>query len=98
MQEIDSITHEFGIKIKQPFLSPDFISLAKNIPIDQKINGPNDLFRKHILREVVLSINVPNQSAMQRKKVLHTVQGFTRIFARYIENDPLYQINFDKAT
>ena len=39
---------------------------------------------------VALSMNVPNQSAMQRKKALPvTVQGFTRIFARYIENDPI---------
>lgn len=70
MQEIDSIVEEFGVKVKQPFLSPDFISLAKNIPIDQKINGPNDLIRKHILREVAVSMNVTNQSAMQRKKAL----------------------------
>jgi asparagine synthase (glutamine-hydrolysing) len=82
MQEIDSITREFGIKIKQPFLSPDFISLAKNIPIDQKINGPNDLFRKHILREVAVSMNVPNQSAMQRKKALQYSSGIHKNFCK----------------
>lgn len=82
MQEIDCITGEFGIKIKQPFLSPDFISLARNIPIDQKINGPNDLFRKHILREIAVSMNVPNQSAMQPKKALQYSSGIHKNFCK----------------
>jgi asparagine synthase (glutamine-hydrolysing) len=82
MQEIDSITREFGIKIKQPFLSPDFISLSRNIPIDQKINGPNDLLRKHILREVAVSMNVPHQSAMQPKKALQYSSGIHKNFCK----------------
>lgn len=82
MQEIDSITGEFGIKMKQPFLSPDFISLARNIPIDQKINGPNDLFRKHILRELAVTMNVPNLSALQRKKALQYSSGIHKNFCK----------------
>lgn len=70
MQEIDSITEEFGITVKQPFLSPDFISFAKSIPIDQKISGPKDEIRKHILRQVASLIGVPRQSVMQRKMAL----------------------------
>jgi asparagine synthase (glutamine-hydrolysing) len=70
MQEIDCVVKEFGVKVKQPFLSPDFISLAKSIPIDQKINGHDDLVRKHILRRIAISMNVPIQSAMRRKKAL----------------------------
>jgi asparagine synthase (glutamine-hydrolysing) len=70
MQEIDCILKELGINLLQPFLTPEFISLAKNIPIEQKIIGPNDLVRKHILRRVAVSINVPVQAAMQRKKAL----------------------------
>ena len=70
MQEIDCILKELGVNLLQPFLTPEFISLAKNIPIEQKITGPNDLVRKHILRQVAVSINVPVQAAMQRKKAL----------------------------
>lgn len=70
MQEIDPILNELGIKLLQPFLTSEFISFAKNIPIDQKIIGPTDTVRKHILRQVAISINVPVQAAMQRKKAL----------------------------
>jgi asparagine synthase (glutamine-hydrolysing) len=70
MQEIDSITEEFGITVKQPFLSPDFISFAKSIPMDQKISGPKDEIRKHILRQVAFLIGVPRRSVMQRKMAL----------------------------
>jgi asparagine synthase (glutamine-hydrolysing) len=70
MQEISSLAKEFGVRVKHPFLSPAFISFAKGIPVDQKINGPNDLMRKHILRQLAVSMKVPHKSAMQRKKAL----------------------------
>ena len=47
MQEIDCILKELGVNLLQPFLTPEFISLAKNIPIEQKITGPNDLVKAY---------------------------------------------------
>ena len=70
MNEIETITGERGIKLKIPFLTDKFISFAKDIAIDQKIKGSNDLLRKHILRTVALSIGVPEQSAMKPKKAI----------------------------
>jgi asparagine synthase (glutamine-hydrolysing) len=70
MEQIDSVASEFGVTIRQPFLSHDFISFAKNIPLEQKIRGSNDFVRKHILRDVALLIGIPYQSAMKRKKAL----------------------------
>jgi asparagine synthase (glutamine-hydrolysing) len=69
-KEIENITKEFMVTTRQPFLSQKFISFAKDIPIDQKIKGSNDLIRKHILREVALLIGVPRESAMKPKKAL----------------------------
>ena len=70
MKKIESIAIEFGVTIKQPFLSQKFISFAKNIPVNQKIKSSNDFTRKHILREAALSIGVPLESAMKAKKAL----------------------------
>ena len=70
MSEIETITSERGVNLKKPFLTDKFISFAKDIAIDQKIKGSNDLVRKHILRTVALSIGVPEESAMKPKKAI----------------------------
>jgi asparagine synthase (glutamine-hydrolysing) len=68
--EIKIVADQLGVQVRQPFLSPRFIKFAKTIPIDQKIKGPDDMTRKHILRQVALAIGVPEESAMKPKKAL----------------------------
>lgn len=70
VQEISTIASEFGVQVKQPFLSQQFIAFAKTIPLDQKIRGADDLMRKHILRQAALMIGVPEESATKPKKAL----------------------------
>jgi len=82
MQEIDRILNELGVKLIQPFLTSEFITFAKSIPIDQKIVGPCDMVRKHILRQVAVSIDVPIQAAMQRKKALQYSSLIHRNFCK----------------
>lgn len=68
--EISIIAKQFGVEIRQPFLSEKFVRFAKSIPIDRKIKGADDMVRKHILREIALEIGVPRESAMKPKKAL----------------------------
>ena len=70
MKAINATCTEFGIKILQPFLSPDFIKFAKKIPLNYKIKDSEDLLRKHIIRKIATDIGVPEISANQRKKAL----------------------------
>lgn len=70
VREIDIFSKEFDVKIKQPFLTPNFIDFAKKIPFTKKIHNPNDRIRKHILRELAVSLQVPIESAMKPKKAL----------------------------
>ena len=70
VQEILQVASEFGVQVRQPFLSPGFVQFAKTIPLDQKIRGPDDLMRKHILRQAALLIGVPEESATKPKKAL----------------------------
>jgi len=70
MNAVNSITSEFGIHVIQPFLSTKFIEFAKKMPLDEKIHGPDDLIRKHIIRKLALSTGIPTYSAFKRKKAL----------------------------
>ena len=70
MKELEVITTELGVLIKHPFLSRKFINFAKSIPIIENIKGSGDLLRKHLLRQVSLSIGVPTESALRPKKAL----------------------------
>jgi asparagine synthase (glutamine-hydrolysing) len=70
VQEISTVAGEFGVQVKQPFLSQQFIEFAKTIPVDQKIRGQDDLMRKHVLRQAALMIGVPEESATKPKKAL----------------------------
>jgi asparagine synthase (glutamine-hydrolysing) len=70
VQEISQVAAEFGVQVRQPFLSPGFVRFAKTIPLDQKILGADDLVRKHILRQAALLMGVPEESATKPKKAL----------------------------
>lgn len=68
--EISVVSGQLGVSIRQPFLAPKFIEFAKTIPLGEKIHGPDDMVRKHILRRVALEIGVPEESALKPKKAL----------------------------
>ena len=70
MKAVNTISSEFDVKILQPFLSKEFVNYAKKIPIEEKIHGPDDLMRKHIVRDLALKIEVPKEAAFKRKKAL----------------------------
>ncbi|MDE1727168.1 MAG: asparagine synthase [Thaumarchaeota archaeon] len=70
MKAVDTVSADFGVKILQPLLSEEFIAFAKTIPIEEKIKNKDDLIRKHIIRRLALSIGVPSDSALKRKKAL----------------------------
>lgn len=70
VQEISQLAQEYGVQVRQPFLSPAFIEFAKAIPTDQKIKGADDMMRKHILRQAALAVGIPEESAMKPKKAL----------------------------
>ena len=70
MKEISHVIAELNIYSYQPFLSKAFVKYAKSIPMEYKINGQDDMLRKHILREVAMRIGVPKEAAMHPKKAI----------------------------
>ena len=70
MVTINQVTAEFGVTMIQPFLLPNFIDYAKKIPISEKIHGPDDMQRKHPIRELAMDYGVPEVAAQKQKKAL----------------------------
>jgi len=70
MVAINAVTAEFGVTMIQPFLLPNFIEYAKKIPISEKIHGPDDMQRKHPIRELAMDYGVPEVAAQKQKKAL----------------------------
>ena len=80
VEEIKIVASQLSVQVRQPFLSARFVEFAKSIPIDQKIKGPEDRIRKHILRQVALSMGVSEESAMKPKKALQYGSSIHRYF------------------
>ena len=70
MVAVNTVTAEFGVKMDQPFLSPSFVEYAKKIPVSEKIHGPDDMKRKHSIRELAMDYGVPEVAAQKQKKAL----------------------------
>ena len=82
VEEIKTVAAQLGIQVQQPFLSSKFIQFAKTITINQKIKGPDDMIRKHILREAALALGVPKESAMKPKKALQYGSSIHKYFKK----------------
>lgn len=82
MEEISVVVRQFGVLVRQPFLSRGFIEFAKSIPVDQKIRSSDDMLRKHALRQVALEIGVPKESAMKPKKALQYGSSIHKFFKK----------------
>lgn len=80
--EIATVAGQFGVAVRQPFLSSKFIEFAKTIPVDQKIMGPDDMTRKHVLRQAALAIGVPEESATKPKKALQYGSSIHKYFKK----------------
>jgi len=70
MVAINAVTAEFGVTMIQPFLFPNFIEYAKKIPVSEKIHGPDDMQRKHPIRELAMDYGIPEVAAQKQKKAL----------------------------
>jgi len=70
MVAINAVTAEFGVTMIQPFLLPNFIEYAKKIPVSEKIHGPDDMQRKHSIRELAMDYGIPEVAAKKQKKAL----------------------------
>lgn len=70
MKAVNQVTSAFDVEIVQPFLSPEFVEYARNLPLEHKIIDKDDLVRKHLVRSLAISLGVPAESARALKKAM----------------------------
>jgi len=70
MVAINAVTAEFDVRMIQPLLSSSFVDYSKKIPVSEKIHGPDDMQRKHPIRELAMDYGVPEVAAKKQKKAL----------------------------
>lgn len=78
MKAVNLITSEFKVNILQPLLSSDFISYAKTIPLSEKISDSEDLYRKHIIRNLAKIVDVPELSYNKEKSFFNMALKFIK--------------------
>lgn len=70
MKAINSAVSEFGVRFIQPLLSDEFIEYSMAVPLYEKIAGPDDQYRKHIVRRAARAAGVPSISYAKKKKAM----------------------------
>ena len=71
----DLASGRYGVDILNPLLSEAFCDAAHRIPTSDKITGPDDVFRKHVIRRLAAGLGAPGMSCMKRKKALQYGTG-----------------------
>jgi asparagine synthase (glutamine-hydrolysing) len=70
-------------KIVHPLLSRDFINFARDVPIQEKILGKDDLIRKHIIRTLARFMFLPEIAVSKRKKAMQYGTGIHQTLMKY---------------
>ena len=80
---IGRMAHEmFGVRLLQPLLEESFIKAAYMIPVFEKIKGPDDMMRKHVIRRLACDVGVPRVSYEKKKKALQYGSGIHKAVMR----------------
>ena len=83
LQRDDAVTMANSIELRVPYLDPDIINIAMNIPMKYKINRDNTL-RKCILREIGAELGVPEEIVKRPKKAAQYGSGIHKILVKKV--------------
>lgn len=82
MRVIDRVASLCGVSVLQPLLSEGFCRAAYGIPLSEKIRGPCDMYRKHVIRRLAGAVGVPRTSYQKRKKAMQYGSGIHKAVLR----------------
>ena len=82
MRAIDKVASLCGVSVLQPLLSKGFCRAAYGIPLPEKIRGPFDMYRKHVIRRLAGAVGVPRTSYQKRKKAMQYGSGIHKAVLR----------------
>lgn len=84
LQRDDAVTMANSIELRVPYLDPDIINIAMNIPMKYKINKKDDTLRKCILREVGAELGVPEEIVTRPKKAAQYGSGIHKMLVKKV--------------
>ena len=83
LQRDDAVTMANSIELRVPYLDPDIINIAMNIPMKYKISR-DDTLRKCILREVGAELGVPEEIVKRPKKAAQYGSGVHKMLVKKV--------------
>ena len=101
LQRDDAVTMANSIELRVPYLDPDIINTAMNIPMRYKINKKDDTLRKCILREVGAELGVPEEIVKRPKKAAQYGSGIHKLLVKKVLKEKAFkdiQNRFDLYT
>ncbi len=101
LQRDDAVTMANSIELRVPYLDPDIINNAMNIPMKYKINKKDDTLRKCILREVGADLGVPEEIVKRPKKAAQYGSGIHKMLVKKVLKEESFrdvQNKFDQYT
>ena len=71
-----------NVNYYSPFLNLEVVNLAMSLPAILKVNGPEDMLRKHVLREAGRKVNLPDNIVYRPKKAAQYSSGAYKAIRR----------------
>jgi asparagine synthase (glutamine-hydrolysing) len=70
------------VDLRLPFIDTKIVRYALSLPVNLKINSPNDALRKQVLRRVALNLGIPDFIALKPKKAIQYTTGVDKALGR----------------
>mgnify|MGYP003877133775 CR=1 FL=1 len=71
-----------NVELRLPFMDRELISFALSIPVNLKIDSPNDQIRKRVLRRAAERMGLPKIMSYRRKRAIQYATGVNKALRR----------------
>jgi len=76
-----------GVELRLPFADYDMIAFSLSLPVNLKIESPNDHLRKKVLRELARKVGLPSTVYNMSKKAIQYSTGIDRILRKLVKEE-----------
>ena len=79
-----AIARHFNLEARTPFFFPEFMKQAMLCPPEKKIFSHDDELRKREFRKLAISLGLPKEIAMHRKKAMQYDSGTSKALRNFL--------------
>ncbi len=77
------LSKDMEVKTFYPYLNMLNWIISQSIPIELKVRGEDDIYRKWVIREALKILKAPKEIYMRRKKAMQYSTGLSKIIKKY---------------